>query len=351
MTTQTGARDHHIARFRKLSVKLAVMCAAALLIGGCVIPKHRGVVMEPPLPPPANLAEHFAASMYRLSEGDTLEFLYLTRPQKAQASYKLAVKDLIDIEFNYHPELNRTVRVRPDGKISIPRKTDVVVAGRTPDDVSAMLRDIYKDLLKDPEITVTVREFNAKMDELQKAIATAPYGQARLVTIRPDGFVSVPYIADVRAAGLTVGELTDTVNKKYKDIIEDMSVSVLLRDVIGNLIYVDGEVAKPGVFTMKGPMSVQHAIAMAGGTIPSAEPRTVLVMTKAPDGRVLPRTVDLTHMNAASDAQLCRNDLVYVPRSLISRADIWVDQNIRQLLTWTGWNLGLTTQVGRQTTR
>ena len=75
--------------------------------------------------------------------------------------------------------MNRTVRVRPDGKISIPRKRDVSVAGMTPDQVSAMLRRAYSDLLKDPEITVTVREFGSKLDELQKAITTAP--MAKLV--------------------------------------------------------------------------------------------------------------------------------------------------------------------------
>ena len=74
--------------------------------------------------------------------------------------------------------MNRTVRVRPDGRISIPRKKDVSVAGMTPDQVSAMLKQVYSDLLKDPEITITVREFGAKLDELQKALATAPYGQA-----------------------------------------------------------------------------------------------------------------------------------------------------------------------------
>ena len=168
------------------------------------------------------------------------------------------MKDSIDVEFTYHPEMNRTVRIRPDGRISIPRKNDVAVAGKTPEQVGQALKEIYSDLLKDPEITITVREFGAKLDELQKALATAPYGQARLVTIRPDGRISVPMIPDVQAAGLTVPALTADLNKSYQQLISDMNITVLLRDVVGNLVFVDGQVAKPGVFTMKGPTTVQQ---------------------------------------------------------------------------------------------
>jgi polysaccharide export outer membrane protein len=221
----------------------------------------------------------------------------------------------------------------------------------TPDQLSDMLKRTYADLLKDPEITVTVREFNAKLDELQKAIATAPYGQARVVSIRPDGNLSLPFIPDVRAAGLTVPDLTKEVNKQYSSIIADMQVSILLKDVVGNLVFVDGEVNRPGVYNMRGPMTVQQAIALAGGAKSSAEPRTVLLLSKGPDGSIIPRTVDLTRMNASMDYSLGRDDLVYLPRSTIARANIWVDQNIRGLLMFQGWSLGLSGQMGRQSSR
>lgn len=325
----------------------------ALILGGCVTPKQRGVgPMDQPLHAMANfVTDHFPSNLYHLSEGDSMEIMYLTRPQESTTPYKIAVKDALDIEFTNHPELNRTVRVRPDARISIPRKKDVIVGGLTADQASAMLRKVYSDLLKDPEITVSVREFGAKLDELQKALATAPYGQARLVTIRPDGRISVPLISDVQAAGLTVPELTRNLNRAYTNLISDMSISVLLRDVAGNLVFVDGEVEKPGVFNIKGPTSVQHAIAMAGGTKTTAEPRSVLVLKKDENGQIIPKTVDLSRISGATDYYLTKNDLVYVPRSLISRADVWVDQNVKQLLLFNGWSFGMSTQAGRQSSR
>jgi len=327
-----------------LAVALSV-----LLMTGCVAPRHRGVVGELPPKLSTRITQQFPCSLYRLAAGDILEILYLTIPGVTKSPYKLSVRDQLDLEFTYHPELNRTVRVRPDGKISIPRKGDFSVAGKTSEEIRAGLRKVYADLLKDPDITVTVREFNAKLEELQRAIATAPYGQARLVTVAPDGNLAVPFLADVKAQGLTVPQLTDALNKNYSELISDMKVSVLLREVAGNLIFVDGQVNRPGVFNVKGPTTVQHAIALAGGTKDTAEPRTVLVVSRGPDGKFLSRTTDLTRMTSASDYVINQGDLVYVPLSTIARADIWVDQNLKKILLFQGWSVGIDADFGRTT--
>ncbi len=322
-----------------------------LLLGGCVLPRHRAVVNETPDHVVQKVTQHFPCSLYRLAAGDVLEFLYLTIPSVTTDPYRLSVRDQIDVEFSFHPEMNRTVRVRPDGKISIPRKDDVVVAGLTAEEVKKKLTHIYSDLLKDPVITITVREFNARLSEIQRALATAPTGQARVINIGPDGTVALPLIPEMRAEGLSIPELTREVNARYEKIFGEIKVSVLLKEVVGNLIFVDGEVNKPGVLNAKGPTTVQQAIAMAGGTKDSAEPRSVLVISKGPDGRFITRTTDLTTLTSRADYYLNRNDLVFVPASLIARADVWVDQNVRKLLLFQGWSLGINADLGRTTSR
>ncbi len=330
--------------------KLALLAAIAVA-SGCVIPMHRAVVNEVPPQVAAQVTSHFPTDMYRLSSGDVLEFLYLTIPTVTKKPYRISSRDQIDIEYAFHPELNRTVRVRPDGKVSIPRKPDVEVAGMTADEVSKKLREIYKDLLREPEITVTLREFDAKLAEIQRAISTAPFGQAREVRIAPDGNVALPLIPSVKAEGLTVPQLTQDVNKRYQGLIGDIKVSVLLREINGNVAFVDGMVATPGVYPMSGPHTVQHVIALAGGTTPEAEPRTVLVVSKAPDGKYISRTCDLTKLTSVTDFRLKGGDLVYIPRSQISRADVWVEQNIQRLLLFGPWSWGLSADLGRVTTR
>ncbi|MEW6112226.1 MAG: polysaccharide biosynthesis/export family protein [Thermodesulfobacteriota bacterium] len=325
--------------------------AAALVISGCVIPVHRAVVNEVPPHLAQCVTEHFPTSLYRLAAGDVLELLYLTIPTVTQKPYQLGIKDQLDIEFAFNPELNRTVRVRPDGKISIPRKKDVHVAGLTADQISEKLRKIYSDLLRDPEITVTVREFDAKLAEVQRAIATSTFGQAREIRVAPDGNIAIPLIPQVRAEGLTVPQLTQEVNRQYGGMLGDIKVSVLLREVSGHLAFVDGMVSTPGVYPMRGRMTVQQAIALAGGMRPEAEPRSVLVVSKAPNGRYITRLADMTNLSSFTDYVLGAGDLVFVPRSLISRADVWVDQNIKQLLLFNGWSWGLSSDMGRVVAR
>jgi polysaccharide biosynthesis/export protein PslD len=330
--------------------RVFALCAGVLLMSGCVIPRERGVVNETPPLPIDRVTDQFPSSLYRLAEGDVLEVLYLPTPTISNTPYRLQIKDQIDIEFAFHPEMNRTVRVRPDGMISIPRKNDVKVAGLTADETRNLLKKTYADLLKDPDITVTVRDFNVKLDEMQRTFASAALGQARAVSIRPDGRISLPLIPDMPAANMTVPHLTESINKRYAGILPDTNVSVILREVVGNIVFVDGEVSRPGAFTVRGPTSVQQAIALAGGTRPTAEPRTVLVVSRGPDGRFMSRTTDLSKMTSASDFMLGRNDLIFVPRSAIVRADLWVDQNIRQLLMFTGWSLGVSADLGRVST-
>ncbi len=337
--------------FRIFHRQHALILAMIFVVSGCVIPAHRGVVNEIPPCAVQFVTRHFPVPLYRLAEGDVLEFLYLTLPSVRSEPYKLSVGDQVDVEYHFHPQMNRTVRVRPDGKISIPRKDDVVAAGLTAGRLKRKLTRIYADILRKPEITVSVREFNARLAELQRALATAPHGQARLVTIRPDGHISLPLIPNMGAAGRTVPEITAEANTRYAKLIGDMKVSVFLKEVAGNLIFVDGEVKNPGVFNIKGPRTVQHAIAMAGGTTDAAEPRSVLVISRSPKGKFLTRVTDLAHLRSSGDYLLMRNDLVYVPKSMIARADIWVNQNITKLLLFNGWGLGLTTDLGRTTTR
>jgi polysaccharide export outer membrane protein len=331
---------------RILSGFLAVTVITSLFVlSSCVIRHERKFLENGPVAR-QQPTEFFPVAFYRLAPGDVLEVLYLTIPGPTCTPYRLQVKDLVDIEFTFHPEMNRSVRVRPDGRIGIPRKDDVLVAGMTPDEVKRMLRSKYSDLLRDPDITVTVREFNAKLDELQKAITTAPYGQARVITIRPDGEITLPLLADLRAEGLTLPEINQAVNRAYAQVIPEMNVSVILKEVAGNLIFVDGEVEKPGVYTGKGQTTVLQAIAMAGGLKDTAELRTVLVVSKGAGNKFVVRSIDLTQMTGSQDLNLARNDLLFVPKSLIASADIWVDQYIKKLLLFQGWSFGFSYDFG-----
>ena len=62
---------------------------------------------------------------------------------------------------------------------------------------------------------ITFQESNVKIKHLKTAITTAPRGQSRLVPIKPDGKISLPFIGDIMAAGKTTEELHADLNEAY----------------------------------------------------------------------------------------------------------------------------------------
>lgn len=75
--------------------------------------------------------------------------------------YSIHPGDVLDIKFFYNKELSESVTVRPDGRISLQLVHDVQAAALSPNDLIAVLKRKYSSHLKNPEISVIVRSFEA----------------------------------------------------------------------------------------------------------------------------------------------------------------------------------------------
>lgn len=85
----------------------------------------------------------------------------LATPQKP-SPYIIQPGDELDIKFFYNPELNETVAVRPDGKISLQLIDEIQAASLQPSELDRTLTDLYSRELKKPVITVIVRSFTGQ---------------------------------------------------------------------------------------------------------------------------------------------------------------------------------------------
>jgi polysaccharide biosynthesis/export protein len=79
----------------------------------------------------------------------------------ALAPYRIQRGDTLEVKFVGTPELNEQAVVRPDGKIAMPYLQDVDVIGLQPAELRDRLVALYKDELRDPELSVFVRNFAA----------------------------------------------------------------------------------------------------------------------------------------------------------------------------------------------
>jgi protein involved in polysaccharide export with SLBB domain len=78
---------------------------------------------------------------------------------EAPAVYTIQPGDELDIKFFYNPELNETVTVRPDGKISLQLIDEIHAADLEPLELDRQLTDLYSRELRKPVLTVIVRSF------------------------------------------------------------------------------------------------------------------------------------------------------------------------------------------------
>jgi len=101
---------------------------------------------------------------------------------------------------------------------------------------------------------------------------------SKVVTVRPDGKISLPLINDVQAAGFTPMELRNHIAealKKYKDIPE---VSVIVKEASSQVVYLMGEVVKPGTYPLGPNATVIQVIAQGGGFTPYADRNNITVL-------------------------------------------------------------------------
>lgn len=73
--------------------------------------------------------------------------------------YRIQASDVLEIHYRYTPEFDQTVTVQPDGFVVLPIVGDVKLQGLTLDEVKAAVLEKASQRLKDPEITLVLKDF------------------------------------------------------------------------------------------------------------------------------------------------------------------------------------------------
>jgi polysaccharide export outer membrane protein len=102
----------------------------------------------------------------------------------------------------------------------------------------------------------------------------------RLLLVLPDGTIDFPLIGSVRAAGSTPAQLKDTITEMLKPYIPAATVSVVVRDTLGNTVSVIGQVTHPGDIVMSHALDVMQALSQAGGPTPYADESNIVILRK-----------------------------------------------------------------------
>jgi polysaccharide export outer membrane protein len=87
----------------------------------------------------------------------------------------------------------------------------------------------------------------------------------RRVTVNIDGDVTVPFIGEVRATGLSIADFRKNLTQQLTESGSIRNPQVTVELIEHRPFFVSGDVAKPGALPYRPKLTVRHAIALAGG--------------------------------------------------------------------------------------
>ncbi|MCJ7593129.1 MAG: polysaccharide biosynthesis/export family protein [Woeseiaceae bacterium] len=116
-------------------------------------------------------------------------------------------------------------------------------------------------------------------DVLQVSVWKEPDLQLELL-VRPDGAITFPLAGEISSHNKSVTDLQAELTARLARFITDPVVTVSVRAVLGNKVYVIGQVNRPGEFVVNPQVDVLQALSMAGGTTPFADVDNIRILRR-----------------------------------------------------------------------
>lgn len=170
------------------------------------------------------------------------------------------------------------------------------------------------------------------------------------VAVRPDGYISLPVVDEVKAAGLTPAQLDQRLTTLFTKRLVDPDLSVIVRSFRAPMVYVLGEVARPGPIPFQEAASAAEAIARAGDILPSADYSNITIIRLGKDGTIRPLPVlpnqgeegtqyQATPYMVFAATRLEPEDLLFIPEKGAARLGSNLEQTFKPVIT-TGAAVG-----------
>ena len=170
-------------------------------------------------------------------------------------------------------------------------------------------------------------------------------------TVRPDGRIHAAGTGEITVMGRTTSELEAILVERASATLRDPVVSVSILEYGIRWIYVAGEVRNPGAVRYRKGITPLQALMEAGGLVDTAlSDGVVLIRANGPNGTPVSRSLDVEQALAGESSRrfaLAPRDVLFVPRTSISEANVWVDQHFTKLFPFFNGASGSVSLGGR----
>lgn len=256
-------------------------------------------------------------------------------PSPAADEYRVGPGDILDVMVFGNDDLSRAAPVQTDGTVNLPLLGEVPVAGLTVAEAQRKVTSLLaRDYLVKPQVEVRVREYQSQavtvLGEVNSPGRKVLKGRTRLIDIlvesggftpRASGEVSVSR-SDGTFAG---GEATLTLRLGGAlDPVQRVNLEIPLRngDIVTAstkaYVTVEGEVNRPGRYTIDEDLTVTGAVTLAGGLtrFGSNDLRVRRIDPKSGKVQILEVDLKAVRKGKVPDLKLLGNDVVTVSRRL-----------------------------------
>jgi polysaccharide export outer membrane protein len=165
---------------------------------------------------------------------------------------------------------------------------------------------------KGPDLAPS-QEYRIGPEDVLEIVVWKNADLSKIVTVRPDGMITLPLIGELRAGGLTANEVRDDIKARLERYKEVPEVSVTVADIRSYNLYILGEVRTPGRYQVKSRTTLLQALALAGGFTPFAATEKIVLVRRGQDANERRVRIRYRDLIKRGDVELSPGDTVIVP--------------------------------------
>jgi polysaccharide export outer membrane protein len=150
-------------------------------------------------------------------------------------------------------------------------------------------------------------------DVLQVSVWEEPQFTEAAV-VRPDGMISIPLLSEVAVAGMTPESAEVMLTARLEKFVHKPRVTVVVQEIRSRMVYITGEVQRPGAYPLIDTMNVVQLVSRSGGLTDFAKSKQVYVLRPGSGARI---KIDyrrlLKGQSPEQNLELVPGDTVVVP--------------------------------------
>ncbi len=282
-------------------------------------------------------------------------------PSSGPSTYKIGVEDVVEVSVFDAPEMNRKIRIRPDGLISLPLLGNIKLLGLTEAEAQAEITKNLNKFMHNPQVQLFIAEYSAhkvwlvgeiykpgayplsrenySLIELLSEAGGRKENASGLVVLIPATNNEISAQPQNNLIALNESKSKYGIEIPYESLIGNttnapLQVPLKAGDTIiipeAGKVQLDGEISAPGSYELPSKMTLMGAIASAGGLTYAADIESIEVIREVGSGQKALITIDLEKIaiKDGTDIRLRDGDLVRVPSD---RSRFFTNQTISVL--------------------